>query len=77
MVAVTEQVPVPVRVRMVPVMVQLLLEVANVTVPVPDPPALVKVIDVPDTTIRVVLDTESVACAAAQVSVTELLVLGA
>jgi hypothetical protein len=58
-------------------MVHPLLDVAKVTAPVPDPPALVSVTDVPETTTRVVFDTASVACAAAQVSVTAALVLGA
>jgi len=77
LVAVAEQVPVPVRVRTAPVMVHPLLDVANVTAPAPEPPELVSVTDVPDTTTRVVFDTVSVACAAAQVSVTVALVLGA
>lgn len=77
LVAVTAQVPTPVRVTTAPVMVHPLLDDANVTAPVPDPPALVSVTDVPDTTTRVVFDTVSVACAAAQVRVRVALVLGA
>ena len=73
----TAQVPAPVRARAALAMVHPLLDVAKVMAPVPDPPALVSVTDVPDTTTRVVFDTVSVDCAAAQVRVTVALVLGA
>ena len=77
LVAFTEQVPVPERVRIVPVTVQPLLLVAKVTAPVPEPPALVIVMEVPDTAMSVVFETRSVDCAAAQVSVAVALVFGA
>ena len=68
--------PVPVRVSTLAVMVQPLLLVAKVVAPVPEPPARVRVMDVPATTTRVVLETVRVACSRAQVRVTALLVRG-
>ena len=77
LVAVTAQVPVPVRVSAVPVIVHPLLDVAKVMAPVPDPPVLVSVTVVPDTTMSVAFETRSVACSAAHVRVTLALVFGA
>jgi hypothetical protein len=59
------------------VTVHPLLDDAYVTEPVPEPPVALSVIAVPDTTMRVVLASESVACSAAHVNVTAELVLGA